>query len=97
MVGAPVVHLVPMTTDELTEEVRRLPNLKLRSIVRHHRLAAGLTQEQLAQKSGLSYGYLGKLESGSRSLGPRALGKLGRILGDGFVREVLDVVSDDDD
>jgi quercetin dioxygenase-like cupin family protein len=49
--------------------------------VRYHRSAAGLTLEQLAERSGLSIAHLSRIESGDRQPSLGALISLARALG----------------
>lgn len=49
--------------------------------VRIARAAAGLQQQELAQKAGLTPGYISLVEMGRRNPSPSALRKLSRALG----------------
>lgn len=48
--------------------------------VRAHRLARGLSQEQLAFEAGMKRAYLSDLERGTRNPSVRALGRLAEAL-----------------
>jgi transcriptional regulator with XRE-family HTH domain len=48
--------------------------------VRVARLSAGLSQEELAERSGLHRNYIGGIERGERNVGVLALVELGRAL-----------------
>lgn len=48
--------------------------------VRAARLSAGLSQEELAERSGLHRNYIGGIERGERNVGVLALVDLGRAL-----------------
>lgn len=54
--------------------------LKTGEIIRQKRRESGLTQEELAEKVGISISYIGKLEIGLQDPGPRILMKLAKIL-----------------
>lgn len=49
--------------------------------VRQARLAAGLSQEELAHRSNLHRNYIGGIERGERNVGVLALVEIGRALG----------------
>ena len=49
--------------------------------LRYLRNRAGLTQEQLSRKTGLSQSYIAKLETGERKASSRSLQRLARALG----------------
>lgn len=53
------------------------------ALLQRYRLLAGLTQEQLADKSGYSTDYVGKLERGQRHPPMAALDRIGEVLGVG--------------
>lgn len=60
-------------------------------LVRHYRRLAGMTQEELAERSGYTANYIGKLERGQRRLPPEALHHVIEVLGlgDGARAELL--------
>lgn len=78
----------------LDSNVRRLPNPAVGQILRRYRSEAGLTQWDLSVLAALSQSYVQRLEAGKRSIGPRALARIGRVLGQDFVMEVLAEVAD---
>jgi transcriptional regulator with XRE-family HTH domain len=49
--------------------------------VRHRRTQLGLTQDDLAQKAGISKSFLSDLENGKRNIGAETLFDLGRAMG----------------
>lgn len=49
--------------------------------MRQARLAAGLSQEELAHRSNLHRNYIGGIERGERNVGVLALVEIGRALG----------------
>src|SRR5919199_3386977 len=55
-----------------------LPSARL---LRHYRLLAGLTQEELGSRSGYSADYIRKLERGRRGAPRAALGRIAEVLG----------------
>jgi transcriptional regulator with XRE-family HTH domain len=55
------------------------------------RTNAGLSQAQLAERSGLSLSLISKVENGKRDLGRVSLSKLVGVLGWDFGRSVLKV------
>lgn len=58
--------------------------------IRQFRRIAGLTQEQLASKTGLSSDYISRLELGKENPGLDVLWKIGKALGVG-VQRFMDV------
>jgi transcriptional regulator with XRE-family HTH domain len=54
---------------------------RLGQVVREHRLAAGLSQEELADRAGLHRTYISLLERGLRNPSVDALSKIGRAIG----------------
>ncbi len=54
---------------------------RLGNEIRKHRLAAGLTQEDLAERSGLHWTYISQVERGRRNLSVDALARIGAGLG----------------
>lgn len=53
---------------------------ELGQVIRKHRLAAGLSQEQLAERSGLHWTYVSQIESGKRNLSVDVLRRIARAL-----------------
>lgn len=62
-----------MAAGSLSQEVGR--------VLRARRLAAGLSQEELADMAGLDRTYIGRLEAGKQSPTVDTLAKLARTLG----------------
>ncbi len=54
--------------------------LKTGEIIRQKRREAGLTQEELAEKAGISISYIGKIEIGLQEPGTKILLKLAKML-----------------
>jgi len=54
---------------------------ELGEVIRRHRLAAGLSQEQLAERSGLHWTYISQVERGRRNVSVGALRRIGAALG----------------
>ena len=50
-------------------------------VIRNHRLAAGLSQEGLAERSGLHWTYVSQVERGKRNVSVAALRRIGAALG----------------
>lgn len=50
-------------------------------VIRAHRLAAGLSQEGLAERAGLHWTYVSQVERGRRNLSVDALRRIGAALG----------------
>ena len=50
-------------------------------VIRKHRLAAGLSQEGLAERSGLHWTYVSQVERGRRNVSVGALRRIGAALG----------------
>ncbi len=66
---------------DATKVVAKAPDLiAMGARVRAARLAAGLSQEELAERSGLHRNYIGGIERGERNVGVLALVELGRAL-----------------
>ena len=55
--------------------------LKIGDLVRNKRRQAGLTQEALAEKAGISSSYVAKIEIGLQEPGTKVLLKLVKVLG----------------
>ncbi len=55
--------------------------VRLGQVIRQHRLAARLSQEQLAERSGLHWTYVSQVERGKRNLSVDALGRIGMAMG----------------
>lgn len=53
---------------------------ELGQVIRKHRLAAGLSQEQLAERSGLHWTYVSQIESGKRNLSVNVLRRIAGAL-----------------
>ena len=53
----------------------------LGQVVRRHRLGAGLSQEELAERSGLHWTYVSQVERGRRNVSVDALRRIGDALG----------------
>lgn len=68
----------------------------LGDILRRHRQALGLSQRLLARQSGLDPSTVRNVENGSRSIGPVAIAKLGKILGIDFISEMMTYFGGDD-
>lgn len=68
---------------------RRDPNPTVGPLLHLARTKAGLTQAELAAKSGLSLSLISKVEGGRRDLGRSSLAKLVGVLGWEFGRSVL--------
>lgn len=54
--------------------------LALGQSIKRHREAQGLSQEELAEESGLHRNYIGGIERGERNVGVRAIFRLARAL-----------------
>ena len=54
---------------------------ELGQVIRRHRLAAGPSQEQLAEGSGLHWTYVSQVERGKRNVSVDALRRIGAALG----------------
>jgi transcriptional regulator with XRE-family HTH domain len=72
---------------------RRPPHPQLREVLKRHREAHHLSVKELAAASGLTPYHLWHVERGIRSLGPGAIGRLSRVLGGRFAKEVLDLAA----
>lgn len=70
---------------------RRPPSPSIGPLLTLARTNAGLSQAQLAEKTGLSLSLISKVENGKRDLGQRSLAKLAGVLGWEFGRSVLKV------
>ncbi len=57
------------------------------------RLSAGMTQEQVAKKSGLHCTYIGQIERGEKNITVESLGKVLRAIGVNFT-ELFDCLED---
>jgi len=55
--------------------------VKLGKALRKHRKTKGLTQEKLAELSGLHFTYIGSVERGERNVSIRSINALIRALG----------------
>ena len=55
--------------------------IKFGKVLRKHRKARGLTQEKLAELSGLHFTYIGSVERGERNVSIKAIDTLIRALG----------------
>ncbi|MGD0009469.1 MAG: helix-turn-helix transcriptional regulator [Terriglobia bacterium] len=55
--------------------------IKFGKVLRKHRKARGLTQEELAELSGLHFTYIGSVERGERNVSIKAIDTLIRALG----------------
>lgn len=55
--------------------------IKFAELIRKKRREAGLTQEQLSEKVGVSVSYIGKIEIGIQEPGPKVIIKLMKVLG----------------
>ena len=60
---------------------RRHPNAQFGSRLRELRLKAGMSQEELAHRSGIDRTFVGRMERGERGVSLETLVKLGRVLG----------------
>lgn len=49
-------------------------------VIRKHRMAAGLSQEMLAERSGLHWTYVSQVERGKRNISVEALRRIGSAL-----------------
>lgn len=54
---------------------------ELGQIIRNYRLAAELSQEELAERSGLHWTYISQIERGRRNVSVDALRRIGIALG----------------
>ena len=54
---------------------------ELGQVIRRHRLALGLSQEQHAEGSGLHWTYISQVERGRRNVSVEALRRIGSALG----------------
>lgn len=68
---------------------RRAPSPTVGPLLQLARTKAGLSQSQLAERTGLSLSLISKVENGKRDLGKASLGKLVGVLGWEFGRAVL--------
>lgn len=55
--------------------------VELGQVIRRYRVAAGLSQEQLAERSGLHATYLSQIETGKRNLSVQVLRRVAAGLG----------------
>lgn len=53
---------------------------ELGQVIREVRVAAGLTQEELAERSGLHWTYVSQIETGKRNLSVSVLRRIGHAL-----------------
>jgi ribosome-binding protein aMBF1 (putative translation factor) len=67
------------------EEARLAPYLGLARIIIKHRLAAGITQQELAERMGTSHSAVSRIESGWHTAKPETLGRLAEALDMRFV------------
>src|SRR6185503_15592588 len=77
--------------DEPVEHVASQPNQGFAAVLRRHRLLAGLSQEALAERSGLSVRGISDLERGiRRAPHPSTIARLSEALGlDDVARQAL--------
>lgn len=65
-----------MSIKETLEFLEGKPINPLGELIRRKRRQIGLTQEELAEKAGISQNYVAKIETGISNIGPKALTKL---------------------
>ena len=70
------------------------PNPLVAEVMKAHRMATGMSQQQLASRAGISRWTVTKIEQGKRGIGTSTIGKLGKVLGRDFEHEMLGVLSE---
>lgn len=67
-------------------------------VIRKHRMAAGLSQEMLAERSGLHWTYVSQVERGKKNISVEAFHRLARALNVPaweLLRELEDIAGND--
>ncbi|MBW4079919.1 helix-turn-helix domain-containing protein [Paenibacillus sp. S150] len=71
-------------------------NKRIGQLIRLHRKHAGLTQEQLAERVGTSFSYVGALERGERNVTIQTLDKIAKALETNFFMLLQPAILDDE-